>query len=129
MELTVTLLKAPGDDDEELDRVTTGLLRELRDLDVDRVERVAGGDRPAGSRAVDGASLGEIAIALGAAGGALTVVVETLREWLARHGNRRRLSVTIDGDTIELERASDAERADLVRAYVQRHQSPPAPGS
>src|SRR4051812_8690181 len=129
MELTVALLKAPGDDDEELDRATTNLLRELRDLDVERVERVAGGAAPDGSRAVDGASLGEIAIALGAAGGALTVVGETLGDWLSRHGARRRLSVTIDGDTIELERATDTERADLVRAYVQRHQAPPAPGS
>ncbi|WP_433382252.1 effector-associated constant component EACC1 [Actinoplanes sp. CA-142083] len=124
LEMHVALTAPPEVDDEDLERATANLIRELRELDVDDVRRAAGARAPEGSKAIDGAALGEIAIALGAGGGALTVVVETLREWLARQGRRRRIALTIDGDTIELESATAAERAELLRAYVQRHQKP-----
>jgi hypothetical protein len=45
------------------------------------------------------------------------------RDWLGRQSARHRISLTIDGDTIELESASAAERRDLVDAYIRRHAS------
>ena len=48
-------------------------------------------------------------------------LIETLRDWLGRHSGRHRISVTIDGDTIELERATAGQQRELVDAYVRRH--------
>jgi uncharacterized caspase-like protein len=41
-------------------------------------------------------------------------LVGTLRDWLDRQSGRHRISVTIDGDTIELDRASAAQRQELL---------------
>lgn len=60
-------------------------------------------------------------MALSASGGVLTALVGTLRDWLGRSSARHRVSLTIDGDTIDLERASEAERRELIDAYIRRH--------
>jgi hypothetical protein len=49
-------------------------------------------------------------------------VVATLKDWLGRRGTAHRITLTIDEDTIELSTASDAERAELIQAFVRRHQ-------
>jgi hypothetical protein len=60
-------------------------------------------------------------VALSASGGVFTALVDTVRDWLGRSAARHRVSLTIDGDTIELERASVDERRELIEAYVRRH--------
>lgn len=49
-------------------------------------------------------------------------MIETARDWLARHAAARRISVTIDGDTLVLEQSSAQERTALIDAYVHRHE-------
>jgi hypothetical protein len=62
-------------------------------------------------------------ITLSAAGGVLTVVIEAVRDWLARHAAARRIYVTIDGDTLVLESSFSAqERTAVVEAYISRHE-------
>jgi hypothetical protein len=58
---------------------------------------------------------------MSATGGVFPVLIETVRDWLARHVATRRISVTIDGDTIVLERGSEQERSALIKAYMRRH--------
>lgn len=48
--------------------------------------------------------------------------IEAARDWLARDAAARRISVTIDGDTIVLEKASAQERSALIDAYIRRHE-------
>jgi hypothetical protein len=67
--------------------------------------------------------VGALVVALSASGGVFTALIETLRDWLARHGGRHRVSVTIDGDTIELDAASTGQQGQLVEAYLRRHTS------
>jgi hypothetical protein len=52
----------------------------------------------------------------------VTVLIETARDWLARHATTRSISVTIDGDTIVLEKGSEQERSALIDAYLRRHE-------
>jgi hypothetical protein len=59
-------------------------------------------------------------VAFSASGGVFTTLVGTVRDWLDRQSGRHRISMTIDGDTIELERASAAEREELLDAFVRR---------
>jgi hypothetical protein len=49
-------------------------------------------------------------------------LIETVRDWLARHAAARRISVTIDGDTVVLEKGSEQERSALIEAYIRRHE-------
>jgi glycine/D-amino acid oxidase-like deaminating enzyme len=107
-----------ADEDERLARV---LRRELDDLDVESVRPVPGATPPDGAKAADAVTVGALAVALSASGGVLVALVETLRDWLRRSSGRHRIVVTIDGDTIELERASTAQQRELVDAYLRRH--------
>jgi membrane-associated two-gene conflict system component 1 (EACC1) len=105
--------------DEELDRLARRLRAELGELDVD-VLAVAG-DLPAGAKAADPVTIGSLVVAFSAAGGVFPGMLETLREWLGRQAGKHRIKVTVDGDTVELERATSAERQQLIDAFVRRH--------
>jgi hypothetical protein len=112
--------------DAELDadageRLTRQLRAELAELDIESIGAPAGRDAPDGAKGADPVTLGAIVMAMSASGGVFNSVVETLRDWLGRHARRHRISVTIDGDTIELERASAEQEQQLVEAYVRRH--------
>lgn len=111
----------PELDPEVGERLTRSLRAEIAELDVESVRPGPSTTAPDGAKGTDPLTLGAVIVALSASGGAFTALVDTLRDWLGRHSTRHRVSLTIDGDTIELERASAAERRDLVDAYIRRH--------
>jgi hypothetical protein len=113
-------LEADGEADaEEFDLLARRLRAELGELDVDLLP--VPGELPPGAKAADPVTIGSLMVAFSAAGGVFPGLVETLREWLGRQGGRHKIKVTIDGDTVELERATSAERQQLIDAFVQRH--------
>jgi hypothetical protein len=121
--LNVLLLVAPDPemDPEAGERLARRLRAEIAELDVESVRSGPVGTTPDSAKGTDAVALGAIVVALSASGGVFTALVETLRDWLDRSSARHRVSLTIDGDTIELERASATERRDLVDAYIRRH--------
>jgi hypothetical protein len=121
VELRVVLEPDPDTDPEVVDRLGRQLRDELRDLDVDDVEPVPGRPPPDGAKSGALASLTEWLVTLGG-GGVLAPVIGTITAWLTRGAGSHKVTVTIDGDTLELGRASDAERAAIVDAFVRRHQ-------
>jgi hypothetical protein len=121
VELRVVLEPDPDTDPEDVDRLGRQLRDELRDLDVDDVEPVDGSAPPDGAKSGALASLTEWLVTL-AGGGVIAPVIGTIKAWLARGAGSHKVTVTIDGDTLELGRASDAERAEIVDAFVRRHQ-------
>jgi hypothetical protein len=124
--MNVMLLVAPDpeQDPEAGERAARGLRAEIAELGgVEAVRAVPGGTAPEGAKGPDAVTAGALVVALAASGGVFTALVETLRDWLGRQSARHRISLTIDGDTIELDRASAAERRDLVDAYIRRHAS------
>jgi hypothetical protein len=122
VELLVVLEPEAGADAEEADRLGRQLRQELRELDVDAVTPVPAGAAPAGAKGVDAASVTELLVTLSASGGVFVTVVATVKDWLARRGAGHRITMTIDGDTLRLDGASPAERAQLVETFVRRHQ-------
>lgn len=66
---------------------------------------------------------GSLLVTLSAAGGVFTLVIALTRDWLARHGGAQRIKLTIDNDTIVLDRATTEEREQLIGTWVQRHSS------
>lgn len=120
--LILDLESEPDVEPNEADRLVRQLRSELKNLDVDSVTRVTAENMPVGAKGVDSWSVGALMITFAATGGVFTALIETVRDWLARHAVARRISVTIDGDTIELEKASAQERSDLIEAYIRRHE-------
>lgn len=110
----------PDVDPDIADRLARRLRTEVAQLDVDARLAVEG-PLPEGAKGADAVTLGAVVVALSASGSVFPLVVETVRDWLARQAARHRVSVTIDGDTIALEKASADERRALVDAYVLRH--------
>jgi hypothetical protein len=98
------------------------LRREIQQLDVEAVTPASREPVPPGAKAADAVTFGAIVVALSASSGVFTSLIETLRDWLGRQTANHRVSVTIEGDTIELERASDQERQALIEAYIRRHE-------
>ncbi|GIG59779.1 hypothetical protein Lfu02_41510 [Longispora fulva] len=119
--LLVSLAPDPELDPELGEHLTRRLRAELADLDVESVTPTRGEDAPAGAKGADPVTLGALVVALSASGGVFPTVLDTLRDWLGRQAGRHRISVTIDGDTLELDRATTAQQQALVEAYVRRH--------
>jgi hypothetical protein len=92
------------------------------DLEVEAVTSVTSENAPSDAKGVDLVSVGALLVTLSATGGVLPVLIETTRDWLARHTAARRISVTIEGDTIVLEKSSETERSALIEAYIRRHE-------
>jgi hypothetical protein len=122
VEVRVALEPQPGTDPEDVERLGRQLRNELRALDVDDVAVLDGGPPPEGSKSGTAVLLTEWLVTLSAGGGVFVTVIGTLKEWLARRGAAHKVTVTIDGDTLELSNATDAERSALVETFVRRHQ-------
>jgi hypothetical protein len=121
-DLVLVVESEPGVDPDALDRSVRQLRAELKDLDVESVTPLTLGNAPPGAKGVDLSSLGDLLITLPASGGVFTVLIETVRDWVARHAAARSISVTIDGDTLVLEKSSARERTALIEAYLRRHE-------
>jgi hypothetical protein len=111
----------PESDMADVDRFLRSLRYEIDLLDVKSVAPVPGGPAPRGTKSADPVTIGALLVAFSAAGGVLPALIETIRDWLNRHSGRSRVTLTIDGDTIELERASRPQQALLVDEFIRRH--------
>lgn len=103
------------------DRLTRGLRGELNELDVESIRTLPGSLVPEGAKSADPVTVGALLVAFSASGGLFTSLVGVLQGWLDRQAARRRIVVTIGGDSIELDRATGAERRELIEAFIKRH--------
>ncbi|WIM99577.1 hypothetical protein ACTOB_003235 [Actinoplanes oblitus] len=110
---------------EAADRLVRRLRSEVDDLDVDSVRPAPAGAVPDGAKGADPVTVGALVVAMSASGGVFTSLIGTLGAWLERQSARHRITVTVDGDTITLERATAVERKALVDAYLRRHSGEP----
>jgi hypothetical protein len=120
LELELVVAADPESGPGEAEQLTGWLRRELLDLDVESIEYPRTGVVPAGSKG-DPVSLGALIIALSASGGVFPTLIATIRGWLGRQTSGPKVTLTIDGDTIELERTTAAQQQELVEAFVRRH--------
>jgi hypothetical protein len=119
---TVTLMLHPDPESspDQVDRMSRQLRSELRSLDVEAVDRIDQDEAPEGAKG-DPSSWMAMLVTLSTAGGVFTSLVGVVGNWLASHRGTHRISLTIDGDSIELDRASIDERRELIEAFVSRH--------
>jgi hypothetical protein len=113
-------------DSEELERTTYSLRDDLSELDaIEKVDLVTkeGVVAPEGSKAgAEVAALGSLLVTLGASAGSAIIpnVANTLQSWLSRH-ERRKISLEIGGDKLEVTGISDKEQQRLIDAWITRH--------
>lgn len=121
-QLKVRLVLEPeaGADPEEAERLGRQLAATLRELDLGDVSSVPDGAAPEGAKG-DAVSLAQWLVTLSATGGVFATLVATVKDWLNRRAGAQKISITIAGDTLELERATVAERAELIDTFVRRH--------
>jgi hypothetical protein len=119
--LDIQLAVGPDDDAEQVAEATLRLRRELLDLDVDAVELPSGGEPPPGTRAVELAALGALAVTL-AKSQMLGPVVAAVRAWLAG-SPQRSIKLELDGDVLELTGLSSTEQRRLADEWLRRHES------
>jgi len=119
--LDIQLAVGPDDDAEQVAEATLRLRRELLDLDVDAVELPSGGEPPPGTRAVELAALGALAVTL-AKSQMLGPVVAAVRAWLAG-SPQRSIKLELDGDVLELTGLSSKEQRRLTDEWLRRHES------
>jgi hypothetical protein len=121
-DLVLVVEPEPDVDPDEVDRSVRQLRAELENLDVESVAPVTPENAPPDAKGVDPYSACALLITLTTTGGVVTTLIGVARDWLARHAAARRISVTIDGDTIVVEKASVPERGALIEAYLHRHE-------
>lgn len=122
MDVTLGLVPDSAANAEESERLALGLRAELRGLDVHTVRLLTEGVPPERAKgAVGPLTAGAVVLALSAPGGVLTSLIGLVQDWLGRQSARHRVSVTVDGDTVELEQATPEERRQLIDMFVRRH--------
>lgn len=121
LRIVLALEAEPGADREETERLSRQLRGELLQLDVDGVAAVPDGAAPPGAKG-DAVSVAQWLVTLSATGGVFATVIATVRDWLSRRSGAQGIKITIDGDTLELERATAGERTELIEAFVRRHE-------
>jgi hypothetical protein len=106
---------------ERIDRLTRRLRAQIAALDVDTVAFAPADGVPPGAKPGDAVTIGTLLVTMSASGGVFVGLVELLRGWLDSTTGRHRVSVTVEGDTIELDRATSEQQRQLVEAFIRRH--------
>lgn len=122
--LRMTVAGGADVDDEELDSLTRQLRLALLELEVDdvRAGRASGGG-PAGAKSGEAVALGVLSVTLAPV--VLRSVVRLVEAWLQNRPVRS-VRLELDGRSLELGDATDAEKQRLIEAFLDA--SPPARG-
>ena len=111
-----------GGDPVELDELTRQLRAEVNELDVESVEQVSAGQAPEGSKAVDMAALGQLAVTL--APSLVPPLFDLLKSWVERKPSTPvKITVKSGRKSTQIEydpsRTSPKEVEELVNALKQ----------
>jgi hypothetical protein len=119
-ELAVEVEAAADADADELTQLTNRLREVLLDLDVEAVYSVSGGETPDSSKGIDLLAAGALVVQFVLHPEVLQSIIDGVRSWLGRQ-HARSIKLTLDGDSLELTKASTAEQDRLVELWVMRH--------
>jgi hypothetical protein len=112
-----------GADDERLSDLTQNLRDDLLQLDVDDVSRLTEGEAPPGTRALELAAVATLVVVLKGSVELAEQVVSTVRSWLHRtpeaERGSRALKLTLNGQTLELSAATEAQQQQLVEQFLR----------
>lgn len=120
-DINVDLQLVPSEDvdEEEAERLKISLMREIRTSDMATPTEVRRDKAPNHTKAgPEALEAGTILVSLAPV--SLAALVRLVQAWLSERGQRK-VKVTLDGDSLELQGASSAESRAIANAWVQRH--------
>jgi hypothetical protein len=107
-------------DAEELDALTSGLRRQLLQLDVESVERAEGPPPPPGARAAEAISLGTLLVTLTSTPELLRALLGSVRAWLSRSAARS-VKVKLGDSELEVTGISSEQQQRLIADWISHH--------
>ena len=111
-------------DQETLEELTYELLGQILEIDVDNAELVRGESSPRGSRSIgETVQIGAILVTAARSPELLKGFLGLIESWVT-HRQGRHVRVEIDGDILELDRASIRDQRDVVHEWLRRHGNP-----
>lgn len=111
-------LSLEGGDAAELDELTRQLRAEVRELNVDSVERVSAGVAPEGTKAVDFAVIGQMAVTLAPA--VVAPLFDLLKSWVERKPSTPvKVKVKVGKRTAQIEYDPTKTSAKDLEAVIQ----------
>jgi hypothetical protein len=119
-ELTVEVEGLADADAEELAQLTNRLRSELLGMDVDAVYSASDKEAPDSSKGVDLLAAGGLVVRFVLRPDVLQSIIDGVWSWLGRQ-RARSIKLTLDGDSLELTRASTAEQKQLIELWMMRH--------
>jgi hypothetical protein len=121
LDLEIQLGAPEGIDAEELDRLTAALRRELLEVgSVQDVSRPVEGPAPPGARGLELIAVGSLLVSLVKSAGGLQAVTGAIQAWLSGQP-KRSVTLTLEGDTIEVAGLSSADQERLITTFIERH--------
>jgi hypothetical protein len=114
-QIALQLVSTDAVDPRAREQQTVDLASELSSIRGVKVGRV-GSEAPEGAKGVDLATIGQMVVALGGAGGPVTALVGVLTSWISR-GSGRKVVVKIGDNEIQLDGASRGQQQELIDLY------------
>jgi hypothetical protein len=110
----------PEADREAVDDLTQSLRMELLELDVDTVSPAVAGPAPPDSKGLELAAVGALLVELSGSLDAVSHLITAARAWLRRGSSAgRTLKISVEGRTLELTAATEAQQQQLVDEFVR----------
>lgn len=107
-------------DDERLMELTTNLLEELEQLDVETIGTPTQTSVQKGAKSGDVVYWGQLFLTLAASGGVLTSVIATAKAWLLRQ-TECSIKVEMDGDVLEIKGVDSEDQRRIIDQWLARH--------
>lgn len=118
--LKITIDAGKDADEEELDRLTIQVMKDLKSLDVESVERpTIEKNLPDGCKPGLLFAPGVLTATLSTAGGVLSTLIGTLQPRIA--GKERKITLEIKGDKLVLESITDEQQQHLIDYFIRSH--------
>ena len=119
-DLTILIDAGPDAEDEEIQRLTEQLRREILSLEVEAVRRPSAGEAPPGAKAVGMDVIGALIVEMAHPSTVLAAVIGAVQSWLGSRKGRS-VKLQLDGDSIEVTGMSASDQRELIDAFVVRH--------
>ncbi|HXJ91895.1 MAG TPA: hypothetical protein VMT20_03330 [Terriglobia bacterium] len=116
----VTIQPDAGADAEDLERLSTRLREELRELDVESVETVDTGPAPPGAKG-NALAIGSLALTLAPI--VIPPLINLLQSWLNRHEHASLTLEDKNGEKLSISGNPTQEQQEVIASWLRRQQA------
>jgi hypothetical protein len=116
--VTIVLSGLPDMDADELDNLTVELRKALLELDIDAVAPITTNESPIGAKPAEALTVGALAVTTSPV--LIASVVRLIETWI-KSRPLHKLTLTVDGDHLEINQPSRGEQRLVVESFIAKH--------